>query len=112
MDQCELQCCDNGRVVLDGQLTRNTVPAIWANRGTWLAGDQDALTVDLEGVEKVDSAGVAMLLQVKRALRSSQRDLMIINANQQFEAMLKVSGVDALLTLGSLNSQNSIKNTL
>ena len=112
MDQCKLQCCDDGRVVMDGQLTRNTVPEIWANRRAWLAAGQDALTVDLEGVEKVDSAGVAMLLQVKRALRSSQRDLMIINANQQFEAMLKVSGVDALLTLGKLNSQNSIKNTL
>lgn len=112
MEQCELQCCDNGRVVLDGQLTRNTVPTIWANRRTWLAGGQDALTVDLERVEKVDSAGVAMLLQVKRALRSRQRDLLIVNANQQFEAMLKVSGVDALLSLGNLNSQNSIKNTL
>ncbi|MBR9906855.1 STAS domain-containing protein [Pseudidiomarina donghaiensis] len=101
MDHCELQCSDGGRVVLSGQLTRNTVPAIWANRRNWLAGEQEALTVDLEGVEKVDSAGVAMLLQVKRALRNTQRDLLIVNANQQFKAMLKVSGVDALLTLGS-----------
>ncbi|CUA86922.1 STAS domain-containing protein [Pseudidiomarina woesei] len=101
MDQCELQCYDGGRVALSGQLTRNTVPNIWANRRNWLAGEHEALTVDLDAVEKVDSAGIAMLLQIKRALRDTHRELLIVNANQQFKAMLKVSGVDTLLTLGS-----------
>lgn len=100
MEQCELHCATAGRVELRGQLTRNTVPSIWAERRNWLAHGDAALTFDMKAIEKVDSAGVAMLLRAKSALRENARDLVIINANQQFQAILKVSGVDTLLTLG------------
>lgn len=106
MESCEWQSSDAGRVVLSGQLTRNTVPAIWSKRREWLANGNAALTFDMAGVEKVDSAGIAMLLQAKSALRTSAREMIIENASEQFEAMLKVSGANTLLTFNGVNETN------
>lgn len=112
MEHCEMRKLDAGRIALCGQLTRNTVPDVWSKRNDWLADNLDALTFDIEAVEKVDSAGVAMLIQAKKALSARQREMLIVNANDQFKAMLSVSGVDTLLTLSQDAPENSIKNRL
>ena len=98
MSDCARQLNESGHVAFNGVLTRASVPDIWKQRKQWLQGEQ-ALTFDLQQLEKIDSAGVAMLLEVKRELRAQQRDLVIKNANQQLTAMIRVSGVDTLLEL-------------
>ncbi|MDN7124305.1 STAS domain-containing protein [Pseudidiomarina sp. 1APP75-32.1] len=80
-----------------GELTRATVARAWRQRKDWYADGQERLTVDLESVEHVDSAGVAMLLQLKKYLMQRKCELAITNPSQQFDAIVEVSGGSSLL---------------
>lgn len=88
---------DNKRVCISGELTRNTVPQFWQERAQWL--QQQSLTVDLAGLKHVDSAGVALLIEIKRSLNSTKGSLKLENANQQLRDIAAVSGVGSLLSL-------------
>ncbi|RZQ56128.1 STAS domain-containing protein [Pseudidiomarina tainanensis] len=98
MKTCEWQRGEDNEIQFIGELDRMTVPALWKQRKSWLSGEQ-VLTLNLQGVTKIDSAGVAMLLEAKRAVLADQRELAITHANQQLHAMVQVSGVSALLQL-------------
>ena len=89
------------RLVLQGELSRNTIPAMWQKRQQWLqAGLNNAtLNIDLAGVERVDSAGVAMLLRLKGELQQQQCELCIVAANPQLRAIAEVSGASEILQL-------------
>ena len=54
------------RVVLSGELDRATVPGLGAPHKL-LKGLSGAVTVDLAPLRRVDSAGVALLLELKEA---------------------------------------------
>ncbi|RUO62457.1 STAS domain-containing protein [Pseudidiomarina insulisalsae] len=92
---------DNGKLAFDGELTRATVPAAWEQRDSWQSEAGDQLQVDLSEVEHVDSAGVAMLLQLKKYLMQKDCELTILNPSQQFKAIVEVSGGTDLLELAS-----------
>ncbi|RUO59792.1 STAS domain-containing protein [Pseudidiomarina marina] len=98
MKSCEWQRNEQNEIVLVGELDRMTVPALWKQRKSWLSGER-VLTLNLRDVTKVDSAGVAMLLEAKRALLAEQRELVITHASKQLHAMVQMSGVQALLQL-------------
>lgn len=98
MKSCEWQRNEQNEIALTGELDRMTVPALWKQRKSWLDGER-VLTLNLQNVTKVDSAGVAMLLELKRAVLADQRELVITNANEQLHSMVQVSGVQALLQL-------------
>jgi anti-anti-sigma factor len=98
MKSCEWQRGEDNDVLFVGELDRMTVPALWKQRKSWLQSER-VLTLNLKGVTKIDSAGVAMLLEVKRAVMAEQGELAITHANQQLHAMVQVSGVSALLQL-------------
>ncbi|KFZ31208.1 hypothetical protein IDSA_00265 [Pseudidiomarina salinarum] len=83
-------------LVLSGVLNRDTVPGLWASRADWLSAD-DALVVDLSGLDHVDSAGVAMLLQTKRQLMQKDRKLELKSPSEQLRAIADVSGATELL---------------
>ena len=58
---------DGDALVLAGALDRGAVVALWPQLSTDLAGVR---TLDLRGVERVDSAGVALLAEVVARLRA------------------------------------------
>lgn len=83
-------------LVLSGVLNRDTVPRLWDARPDWLAAN-GALVIDLSGLEHVDSAGVAMLLQAKRELLRKDRQLELKSPSDQLRAIADVSGATKLL---------------
>ena len=90
---------ENDQLVFKGELTRATVPTVWAAREQWQTTAQTRLVVDLAAVDHVDSAGVAMLLQLKRLLAAEQRELSLAQPSQQFRAIVDVSGATELFNL-------------
>lgn len=88
----------DGKLVFKGELTRASVPKAWQERSQWYQGEQQ-LQVDLSGLEHVDSAGVAMLLQFKKYLLQKQCELTISEPSQQFRAIVDVSGATDLLAI-------------
>ena len=89
------------RLVLEGELSRGTIPAMWQKRQQWLqaAINNATLNIDLAGVERADSAGVAMLLRLKGELQQQQCELAIVSSNPQLRAIAEVSGATEILQL-------------
>lgn len=89
----------NGHTVaVIGGLNRDTVPVAWQQRQQWAAGT-GTLTLDLTQVQAVDSAGLAMLIQLQAELQQQGRALHLHSVNKQLRAIAEVSGVSALLSL-------------
>lgn len=99
MSQPRLESKDDGRLHLTGELSMETVPGLLAQRQSFAGGDE--LTIDLEGVERADSAGVALLVWWQREANLSQRKIAFENIPPQMLAIARVSGVDELLTLNN-----------
>lgn len=89
---------DSGQVVVSGDLDRNSVPAAWSGRQQWLP-QSGHVTVDLAGVNHVDSAGLALLIRIKSQLDAGGQSLFLHNVNQQLQQFARVSGVEELLSL-------------
>ena len=67
-----------------------------------LLGQADALAsapaLDLAAVQRADSAGIALLLELTRRARRQGRALHLRNASQQLREMAAFFGVDSLLS--------------
>lgn len=97
LDELEFNNKD-GVVYVTGALNRNSVPSAWHERSAWAAGT-GALCLNLSKISAVDSAGLAMLIQLKAELNKQQRALALQDVNKQLVAFAEVSGVTELLSL-------------
>jgi len=88
---------EDGRVVVRGELSFSTVPALAA--APWPATTDDPVTVDLAGVRRADSAGLALLLEWARAARRQGRPIRFVHTPEQLRSLARVTGVDAILAL-------------
>lgn len=97
----------NGNTVAaHGPLTRDTAGDAWRQRHGWL-GDSGDVVIDLAAVEQVDSAGLALLIQIKAELAQSKRSLSLQNIHTQLKQFAAVSGVTELLSLSYSNSNTA-----
>ncbi|RUO78559.1 STAS domain-containing protein [Pseudidiomarina taiwanensis] len=87
---------NSSQIAFTGELNRDTVPTLWQDCQHWLEGEGD-LAIELAQVQLVDSAGVAMLLQLQRRLQQHQRQLILLNPNAQLRAIVELSGVSDLV---------------
>jgi phospholipid transport system transporter-binding protein len=85
-----------GRYALRGALRFQTVPALWRETQGRL-GAAPTLTVDLEGVAEVDSAGLALMVEWLREARKAGRTLRFENVPEQLLAIARVSRLEGLL---------------
>ena len=86
---------EGGWLVVEGQLTMETVPALFESGLQRLAGED--LMVDFSKVESVDSAAVSMLLGWTRAAQRSQRVLRVMSLPDDLLSLARLYGVDDLL---------------
>lgn len=92
-----------GRVKFAGDLNRDQTPQAWANRRTWLPQEKNPVVLDLSGLKTVDSAGLAMFLQLKAELEQQGKTLELHQANRQLIAFAQVSGItEAFLNIQSV----------
>lgn len=86
---------EDGRLVVRGRLTIETVPALFESGLQHLA-DEDLL-VDMAQVEAVDSAAVSMLLGWSRAAQRSQRKLRVTGLPADLLSLATLYGVADML---------------
>ena len=97
---------NNGTVMVTGPLDRDHVGAAWRSRKEWLGNSGD-VNIDLAGVEQVDSAGLAFLIQIKAELGEQNRELSLQNIHTQLRQFAEVSGVTELLSLSYAESKSA-----
>ncbi len=85
-----------GRYALTGDLTFATVPALWRS-GAHALGSEAAVSVDLAGITRVDSAGIALLIELTRTVRTHGGKIILEHAPPQLMAIATVSGLEAVL---------------
>lgn len=81
---------------LEGELSFATVPSL-VDAGEVRGGQP--LELDLSGVNRADSAGLALLVHWQRQAKAAGGEIRFHNAPAQMLAMAKLSGVDELLSL-------------
>ncbi len=86
-----------GRQALHGELSVESARELWERGRTLLL--QGELTLDLEGLSRVDSAGLAALVALTREARTRGTPLGFVNIPAQLRNLAAVSGVEALLPL-------------
>lgn len=86
---------EDGKLVVRGRLTIETVPALFQAGVQHLA--QEDLLVDLSAVEAVDSAAVSMLLGWARAARRASRELRVVGMPADLLALAGLYGVADML---------------
>lgn len=97
MSTVELQRGDSeGAFRLRGNLSVDTVPGLWARIRGELDGGPE-LTIDLGGVTRADSAGLAMLVEWTRRARVNGQGIRFTNLPEQMLAIARVSGLDNML---------------
>ena len=83
-------------LTISGSLTRQTIPSIWTTWRQAISGDK-VTKIDLSDVSNVDTAGVALLLDLVKEQGLS--DISCVGANQQLQQIAAVSGVEGVLSL-------------
>jgi N-acetylglucosaminyldiphosphoundecaprenol N-acetyl-beta-D-mannosaminyltransferase len=87
---------------LQGELTEATVDEAFKNCAASLSGLESGrkVTLDLSQVGFMDSSGIAVLVRLRKLVRSSGSELEIVNASLAVENPLRMSGLAALLLNG------------
>lgn len=86
-------------VPLQGELTFDTVARLWENSDVLLAKGTD-LVIDLQGITRADSAGLALLMGLLRKAHQRGKSLKFANVPEKLLAIARVSGVASFLTQG------------
>lgn len=88
-----------GSFSVTGPVTFATAGAL-LEAGHGVFAGQGAITVNLGDVTRVDSAGLALLLEWLRLARLEQRAMRFVALPDKLLAIARLSGVDGLLTDG------------
>jgi phospholipid transport system transporter-binding protein len=97
-DSINLSRCEDGHFILKGVLDFQTVPVI-RQHGLSLFSEAPSLVLDLQGVSRSDSAGLALLIEWMRFARSQNKPISYINIPPQMLAIAHASGLDSILPL-------------
>ena len=95
----ELEDLGEGRFRLVGDMSFATAESI-LRRSEGLFEDHTRIEVDLSGIEKADSAGLALLLEWTTWAIQTVREIRFISMPERVLAIAKVTEVDNLLARG------------
>ena len=98
MTQSQLQWQDN-KLTVSGELNFQTVPSLVKQSVAMLAQGDAAteLVVDLQGVGRSDSSGVALMIEWMRHAEARNKGIRFQNIPSQMQSIARVCGVDEIL---------------
>jgi len=87
-----------GHWLLEGELDYFTVPDVLARSAQRMTGE-GPIQVDLKGVSRADSAGLALLVAWLRRSERAGRSISFINVPGQLLSIARVCGLEEILSL-------------
>jgi len=90
---------EDGRLYLIGELSFQTVPDVLIRCQDMLNGHAGDMQVNLEGVSRSDSAGLALLVELVRMKRAQGQAVTFSHVPEQMQAMALVSRLEQVLGL-------------
>lgn len=92
---------ENGVLRVRGALDFSTVAALWTQALPLFEGVSDACQLDMSGVDRVDSAGVALLLEWMRLARTRDVTFTITGAPPAMKDLIRLADLQDLLPVAS-----------
>ena len=86
----------NGDIRVVGELTFATVPDFLLASREWFSTTEKSLAVDLSGVTKADSAGVALMVEWLKLAQAGGLALRFTNLPQQVRDLIRLTGLDSI----------------
>lgn len=94
-----LEAIAPGRIRVSGDLTFATAAALWKASRRLLTRTPGEITIDLAGIRRADSAGLALLVEWLRLAQKQNKRLTLTNLPSQLLAMAKTYDLHALLPI-------------
>ena len=88
----------DGRLVIAGELSFETVVRVRGEAEPLLERAAE-IQIDLQGISRSDSAGLALLVEWMRAAKRRGKPIQFLNIPQQMLAIARVSSLDQVLPL-------------
>ena len=100
-----LEAVGENAFALKGNLDFQSVAALWEQTQD-LFGEHPPLHIDLAGVKRSDSSGVALLVEWLRQARVRSRDLRFANMPPQMQAIVRVADLDQVLRVDPVDGHD------
>ena len=97
-DAAQLVENGDGSWLLQGELGYMSVPSVLQHAGVNMLG-KERLTVDLKGVTRADSAGLALLVEWLRESELDGNSIKFVNVPAQLLSIARVCGLEEILSL-------------
>ena len=101
-----LKADDSGQLVLEGELTFDSVPEIYRQSLQLLSTPDRLRSVELSKLKRVDSAGLALLLEWQSVAHGQGRTLSFTNAPQDLVRLAALCDADELLGINENQAHN------
>ena len=88
----------DGSWLLQGELGYMSVPSVLQHAGVNMLG-KERITVDLKGVTRADSAGLALLVEWLRESENAGNSIEFVNVPTQLLSIARVCGLEEILSL-------------
>jgi len=105
-ERCAFETADDGTVRLSGDLTFESVPLLYREMERRLPSAGPVRTIDLEGVTRADSAGLALLLEWQSRQLRRGHELTMRNAPVNLLRLAGLCEATDLLNLSGRNGQS------
>jgi len=97
MNSDAIQSLGDGRFLLTGDLDFDDVPQLLSASTSMFTHEGARLVVDLSGVRRTTSVGLALMVEWLRRARHANKSIEFQNVPPQMLAMAKISGLDGIL---------------
>lgn len=99
--QAQASAQGDGVLAVQGVLNFDTVPAVLAQSAAWMQQAHNTVTIDLKGVERADSAGLALLVEWLHLAHNKGQELKFVNVPEQVRSLIRVNGLGRALRFDS-----------
>ncbi len=89
----------DGGCRVEGELTFDTVTSVLMQSEPAFRSGEGELAIDLSGVTRADSAGLALLMEWIRRAKGAKREVRFRQIPEQMLAIARTSDMDSLLPL-------------
>ena len=96
MSPGQWQAGGEGVLALSGELTRHSIPELWKQAPERLQKLQGEAQIDLAGVTRMDSAGVAFLLECQRFCLARSVSLRFAQMPEHMRALVELANLQPL----------------
>ena len=97
MNHGQWQQQSSQRYSLSGDLTRETVPALWEQLQTWQPEGAEA-EISLEQVSRVDSAGMVMLIHLIERAKIASCHIILSFVPEQMHTLFQLSNIEDMMS--------------